>query len=273
MRYRGRLIIFWLLAMLLLDATVAVLRMESGPPPMDRPTLLVMVFLALLCSQTGLLAIWIRSGRTPFLWRALAGILWAVLAGGMMERFAFPDADVINLCWFYSVQLMVIWGLLGLTRCRLARTADPLTIERKRELPSQFSVRNLLVWITALAIILGVLRSLVLLGIEFTEPKSDLIAICIIGTIFALPTLSALWAINGRRYPTLRGIQFFIVFGIVGFLILSAPDQETIYYISLMFTLELLFLAGSLMVFRLEGYRLVRRRAVRAEDEHCGAGE
>jgi hypothetical protein len=263
MRYRGRLIKIWFVIMLLLYATVIALRIAGGPFPRNRPVPLAIVFLILLFSQNALTAIWVGSGRTRLPWRLLVGAMEILLAGGLIKTLIVPEEPLHEFCWFLAAQMITILGVLGVSAaagCRLQSTVDPTTGKYDRQSPSQFTLLNLFAWTTALAVIVGLLRSLVLSGIKFVEPHNEYLGMSLIGALFALPPLSALWAINGQKYATLRGIQFFIIFGLIAFFIISASDTEERYLMAAMFILELLLLVGSLLVFRLEGYRLVRRR-------------
>jgi hypothetical protein len=104
-------------------------------------------------SQATLLAFWVMLGGGRFLWRVLPTVLGVVLYLWWFQR---ADSE-----WRMTIIGQVcIWGVLLL----IARLAG-LELVRSSTLPSasqpfQFSIWDMLMWTTALAIVLSVLRCL-----------------------------------------------------------------------------------------------------------------
>jgi hypothetical protein len=264
MRYRGSLVKFWLLAMLLLDlAAFAAMAVAPGNQR-HWPNMYVIGLFALIFSQTGLMAVWIAMGRTFLPWRILGGFLWIVTWCMLMELLgAGPDTSYsLAWCSYLVAQLVIVLVILGINsfagwRIQVSDKSEMPLPEQKP--PFQFTLWDIFVWMTVLAIILGLIESLQFMRI-MPSSKGMWISL-LIGLFNSSLTLSTLWAVNGQKYPVFRAVQLFIVFGIImsTLLISGAIRKPSVF---MMFTQELLLLIGSFYVFRLEGFRLVRRNSI-----------
>jgi hypothetical protein len=266
MRHRNRLIYFWLLAMLLLDMAFLAYRVVRNPIP-NEIYIAANGFLAVLFSQTGMLTIWIVWGRRAVLRRVFIGIFWILFSGAMLKMFILnygPDFPL--LCILLLTQMTITLGLFGISTIagwRLQQLAGAGALLKEKAPLLQYTLRNLLSWMTAAAVILGLLQSLLLWGIRFEYPHKQLFETMVFGALNALPLFSTLWVVNGQYCATFRGIQLFAVLGILGFVVISFHPADRIYLAGI-FALEFLLSAGSLLVFRLAGFRLVRCRVTTA---------
>ncbi len=104
-------------------------------------------------SQATLLALWVMLGGGRFLWRLLPTVLGVIL---YLWWFRKADSE-----WRMIIfGQFCVWGVFllvaRLTGLELVLSAAPRTASR----PFQFSIRDLLMWTTALAVVISTLRCL-----------------------------------------------------------------------------------------------------------------
>lgn len=224
-------------------------------PQMDfrtrSPGLLIWFAIALSISQIGLTAIWLCFGRTRFMIRLAmtALVMWTwVLAYGYAEAKSMPW-PLLMLAIASSV-VLILFGLrwFGLAISGLGER------ERVGQDAFQFSIWQLLVWMTVVAISLGILKA--------TGPRhadaGDLVVILALGFLLAPIALSSLWLALGQGrlgwrigvailYPLLAVAAF-------DFVAVGDPFDPVGYEIAMFATILCL---SSLVVVRQDGYRLV----------------
>ena len=229
---------------------------------------------ALIVSQGPLVAFWAAFGRGRPLWRSLA-VVFGVMANAWYQQHRGTDF-IQDFGQDFAVLLLgTIWGFLMLARLLglgLVRTADARCTLR----PLQFSIADMLLWTTALAVVLGLLRWLAL---DWDWLLGLAIDWGVWGILFpvAVVALAAMFFALGRGRTLLRAVllPLSIVAG-VGMLAVPALLRGQPYgHLDLWNDAELVvfpaaWLVGSLWLLRLAGYRLAwqwrfRRRMKRDE--------
>jgi hypothetical protein len=260
MRHNVLLISLLLLASLLVDAVVLSIVSE----PRESATIAAVAF---AFGQTNLVAIWFALGNTPMSIRFVA--VFAVAVGWVfalcirLGDSGVPDIviDLLVQASLVAVPLLVI-RLLG---CEVFHTGAAGDADRR---PGdlgrfQFSIRQILGWTTAIAVVLGVMKYVASIGpLEFRDFSDfDFVAFMIVRAVIAL---AALWGVLGSRWPILR----FAVLGVLEVMAILAGQRVGILGQDLAAILkfhlaEAMVLLGSLWVVRVAGYRLrfVRRGA------------
>ncbi len=178
-------------------------------------------------SQPALLAVWTVFGpqraavRLPLsLWISAAGGL--SLMGGVSANAGFNDAEVLLLGAAWSLAFFVfqpaLWLIRAVRRWRLERppTIAANVSRREQKLTRQFSLRALLGWIFAAALLLGAFRAFapdISMDREATFdllPEAGFIGISI--ALAGLPVVALAWIIlaEGRRL-TLRIILCLLI--------------------------------------------------------------
>jgi hypothetical protein len=265
MRYRGLLIGLLILAVLLIDV-VSMFAISPWFLEFAWPSYWLAVFLAFLFSQNGLLAVWVGLGCTALPWRIIIGFLGVLFfsSGFVQYKRAWTEENL----WLFGTQTILILVVLVTSRfagwhLQVIGNVEISSYEKSGRF--QFTLWTILVWTTTLAVALGLLRSLALLGFFRSLPNLIDWDDTLFGMFQAPLPLSALWAFTGRKWPVLRAIQLLLVLIILlGITVWIAGDSSRV-PIAVMFTFETLFLAGALYVVRLEGFRLTRRHTPKAE--------
>ena len=263
----SRLLIGLLVAATLLVDLVALSVVTSGGwPPPKWPHAAVVVLVSLMDSQICLVAIWASLSRASVPWRLVCIFLNLACWAGL-ETLVNPEPPsdlTTTLCMlFLLVQTLAIVvplstarlagvKLVELTDGRLPQRGPPALRSR------QFSLRYLFAWMTAVAVVLSILR-LTVHG-EYFYLVSGLpwwhFAVSFVAT--AAIALAALWAALGTRRPAWR-------FALP--LLATAAAIAASYYTprtisrsasAVYCLLQMLWLLGSLYVVRVAGYRLVR---------------
>jgi hypothetical protein len=131
----------------------------------------------------------------------------------------------------------------------------------------QFSIRYLLGWMTALAVMLGTLKYVGFFDYVPRDSRTVWFTVIFSGSR-AVIALAALWAALGTRWPAVRIIVLLlattVAFGALWLPEVGGPGSA---YFVMLYFLEALLLVGLLWVFRVAGYRLSfrSRRQARAE--------
>jgi hypothetical protein len=248
--------VYLFLAAHMLVASICIRAMVNGPPGMFLETLIISV----VCLQGSLLGIWAALAGRPAPWRFTALLVLLVLFTRLLRTI--------------SPGYATFWGAVVLAQ--MIGTAVPfflmrfLGLEVVEQIPdistpvkyrAQFSIRSLLEWTAAVAILLSALP---MMPKDFQELFMADRRLFILGLFAtdALLGLPAIWIALGTRRALLRGLVLALMGLILGvFLPMTAPAADS-KYIVLMLVLYTLWLTASLWVFCPLGYRLVWRRAI-----------
>jgi hypothetical protein len=255
-----------IVSLLVIHGALAVLSLivtgtnSSGGPPWFPIELMVMT---LAISQGSLLGIWAALGGPPAPWRLLATAA-ALVACMWLLPGLFVDADVE--VWTYVVFTQMVGTSLPLLALRLRGLGivRPTPSDPEPELQKlQFTLRSLLEWTTALAVLLGMVQMTPEDFREaFTSWQGGLEIVAIFGGD-ALLALAALWTALGARWTAARLLLLGLAGGVAatGIAVVDAPYRLITALAFLL--LSVAWLVGSLWVFRVAGYRLAWRRAIR----------
>jgi len=238
------------------------LLMMSGPPRNDFVAGLV---IGIVFSQGSLLGVWAALGGKPAPWR-LAGVtvMLVCLMWFLEERSGPPD----ERAWAFIVFVQLlgtaapVWlaRFLGLSVAMAADKPEPLESYR-----SQFTLWSMLEWTAGAAVFLGMMQ---MVPKEFWRPFADwqdfALALGLV-SVEGFLSLAVLWLCLGARWT---GARFAAVgLGAAAMLLVflvSLPGQADASVIVFVFLqTNVGWLAGSLVVFRFCGFRLIWRRAVR----------
>jgi hypothetical protein len=175
---------------------------------------------ALFAAQVGLAIIWGIMGTTRWVVRLPACLVLGTLLAIPLGR-AYGHGFGYEL---YGVQTMTLAALCLLLRWRRFRLAQvvPAPPATTASSPAanplgqmQFGIRNVLVWTTSLAVVLGVLRALDLLSLRGLAPflGGDFLSLATAGLLVACVFVVAVWAALGAGPAWLRlpGLLFFMV--------------------------------------------------------------
>lgn len=223
--------------------------------------LLSILLISLMVSQGSLLGIWAALGGPPTPWRFVAVVVGSVLLIWALDT-AFPQRDAEIWGYFILVQLIATSLPLIALRFRglgLTLPGDDLPGEKQR---LQFSLRSLLEWTTAVAVLLGMLQ---MTPENFREPFTTwdgLAAMCGIFGADALLALATLWIALGARVLVARVAVFALT--AIGVVIgVTVADPGSTPQTLLLPILSAVWMILSLWPFRSAGYRLIWRRVVR----------
>jgi hypothetical protein len=252
------------LAALATDGTiVCVLRHDPFPEP---EWLGIAIFAAVL-GQASMLALWAGLGGRPGPWRMTAAIVaLGALAGALWSR---RDTDEIGFFLFFGylalTQLLVmsvlltagrLWGL----ELRDVAANDGAAAELGRPW-FQFPIRAIMSWTAAVAVLLAVSHYLPL--DPFQEIIGDWTVSLAIFTSSALVALGAFWIALGARWSVAR-YAVLVATTIVGivWLYVAVREDSALWEFFVFFLTQIVYIAASLWLVRLAGYRLAWRRRV-----------
>jgi hypothetical protein len=179
----------------------------------------------------------------------------------------FPsDADIARAFWasilMYALGVSLVLLIVRWFGLRIAPTGcETRDAAKTAELPrSQFTLRALLEWTTAVAIVLG-LGAYASRGRwrDFTEfiTRPGLMVVGV-GSLFAL---AAVWAALGTRWPVPRYLALALTWGALIAIRPSFSDYSA-WASAGHYSVQAVWLLGSLWVIRLAGYRLLWRGRV-----------
>lgn len=245
---------------------------------------------ALMAGQMGFCVVWAWLGDTRWTWR-WPGTLLAI--GGLYFLWLSFDIGSDQQMWTELLLLNVatlslLCGGLRLMRFRLLLLTEEETrpTGQNSSRPMQFGIRHVLIWTTALAILLGVAKGLDLLNWRAAQElvRLGLLTKLVVATTSAMVMVVALWAALGQGHWLLRYSASLILSLVLGgglamwsiskaFAARRAPMtawSSQVHWELLRFYeigwwwLGWLFLSGGLLVatliiLRVIGYRLVRR--------------
>jgi hypothetical protein len=222
---------------------------------------------SLALAQSGLVAVWAGFGGLGMAWRLMILVLVDVAWGALAAWSYDPSSDLSDYLGPWGILLVatsaVVFACLVLGRwagLRLMGTADEDGHDREPDGPArwQFSLAYLFSWITAAAVVLGIVQS-VRVFCAIHEPIDFYRAVAVLGGCYAAVALGALWAVLGTGPLVLRiaALAFVLAGGIAG------PwwtlEFGTLRDIVVLLFLTAFWLTASLAVFRVAGYRVVRR--------------
>jgi hypothetical protein len=197
-------------------------------------------------SQATLLAFWVAFGGGRFLWRVLPIVVGAVV---YLRCITVPRPEWREL----TIGQLGVLGVLVL----VARVVG-FELVRCKDLPTassrfQFTIRDMLSWMTALAVILGALHYMPE-GLFPTYSIAD--AIVVFGSFVLVAVTSIILALcNGWLLARLLLLPLTIGSGAAW--LASHPSGRPVWYLSLLLGLMSVWIAASLLVVRYAGYRLI----------------
>lgn len=262
------LIVLLLLAWVSIDLAVwsAAARRGAWPEPA------MVLLLSLAFGQSGLVALWGGLGRTPLSWR-LAGILVVVAAWSYSLALAGAGGAAEHLA-LLLVQTLVVLAIVPILRADGRRFGEAVQEEMPRSRPPggpiQFSLGDLLSWMTSTAIILGLLRATLCPevfqhGAEFWCPIAWIAA-----SHGAMP-VAALEMIFGSR-PWWARAALLAVSTLLCLLALQQTTEGPGLANVLVCFLQMLWLLAGLAVVRVAGFRLICRPAFKGREDTDAAG-
>jgi hypothetical protein len=234
------------------------------PPFGLRDILVVPLFASVLC-QAVLLALWLASSRVSP-WRRLAGLV----AGAAYLEILFPPVLRQQFFGISTITIAVTTATLLVVRAlgvRLARQDDPGQLAPAETEGLRFSIRGLMLFTAAVALLSAGARVLQ------ESPKRFLLLAVVWALCFVAVGLVALWAALGSARPLRRGPALFALSPVLGAFFAFAAEAHRAGWVLIILTMLLYpaLLLGSLLVVRSCGYRLVRR-LVPASDSPGGGG-
>jgi hypothetical protein len=241
---------------------------------------------AMLSAQAGLLAAWAALGELRWTWRLPIAL---AAAAGLGCFLLLVNESYFAPWWRYSLELWPV-VLLAQSAAALAlclalawagyrmktpdENANPYEDlgERKQDRRLQFSLKNLMIWITALGPVILVFRGL---NVWMTARYGigQWIEIIILALCLASVSLLAVWAAAGAEGALLRIPLLLLLSPTIGALLgglalrgwwdrmggfTYMTGWEEVFYWIVWTTLAGYFLAGMLLVFRAQGCRLQR---------------
>jgi hypothetical protein len=237
---------------------------------------------AMLSGEAGLLAAWAALGEMRWTWRLPIALAAAAALGCILLLLDNSPWTHSGELWpvvlaAQSAAALALCLTLGAAGYRMrtvdkdANAYDDLA-GGPRERRFQFSLKNLMIWITALGPAVLVLRGLNL-WMTARYGVGQWIAIIILALCLAAVSLLAVWSAVGAEGAALRVpllvflapamgavLGFLAVwdwFDQMGLRYVSGPER--FFYWTIWTTLAGYFLAGMLLIFRAQGSRLERR--------------
>ncbi len=265
------LIALWVAATVLVDVvavSVAASADRGSPPAWPHPT--VLVLFALSMSQVSLAAIWAGFVGRSFYGRVtglmLITAMWARYVAWIVAPSQIDDYACLygSLLLAQTIAILVSLTVARLSGARLVRADRVDVADGGASGPSrfQFSLREMLSWTTVLAVVLGALRYSVDHHL-FPAYLGDWRQLAVLSLANAVPALLALWAALGTGRTTTRAMTLALATtAAIGAGSMLAEVVSLRAYAALCI-LQVVFGLGSLCVFRMAGYRVVR--AARAD--------
>jgi hypothetical protein len=208
---------------------------------------------SLIFSQVGLAAIWCALGGSSAAQRIAGLLVVNAVSTAMLPlithdlRWMLVVAMQMAAIYLPLVAVRMRWGIRWR---RLARASSGRDVE-----PFQFTLRQAMIGMTAIAIVFGIVRLTGLLGAF--PAKSEWMFMSLLACGFALTALAAAWGVFGMGWIWLRWIIFVVVMGAVAFAqALLMPDDREI--VGLLTATQAVLLAVWLWIIRRIGYGLVR---------------
>jgi hypothetical protein len=210
-------------------------------------------------SQGILLGVWVALGGGRLLWRAILTTLAAILyawcfssvQGIWQQEWLIHFLAAVGLSG--AVLLLARWAGLQLLRCSHTRAASG---------PFQYSIRDMLAWTTAVAVVLGAWRCLPAAAFDFL--RQSIPAVAFISC--PLVAVASMFFALGERWVAIRLVLLPATVILGAKLMCEVIPGPSWSYFAFLLGSVAFWLVGSLLVLRLAGYRL-RWRAWRAEPQ------
>ncbi|MGA2501975.1 MAG: hypothetical protein ABSH20_29895 [Tepidisphaeraceae bacterium] len=202
-------------------------------------------------SQAVLLALWAVLGGGRLLWRVLPAVLGAILYLWWFQRADNEWRTVVlgQIC---------IWGPLlfvaRLTGLELVRLSTRRTASR----PFQYSIMDMLMWTTALAVVLAVLRALPKDWLTSLHVRGQDANFAVFFGSLALVAGAALYSSLGKGWLLARVSIVPLATG-AGVYWMAETIPVLAWYALLLLGSSAAWLVGSLLLVRLAGYSLAWR--------------
>jgi hypothetical protein len=209
-------------------------------------------------SQATLLAILVAFGKGRFLWRVVPTVVGAIVY--LYMRISDPEFQQLTVG-----QLAVVGVLLLVARVvgvELVRFTDATNVSRRL----QFSIRDMLLWMTALAVMLSAAHyvpELTLLSAPVSETIRGF------GSLALVAIASIVLPLCSRRL-FVRLLFLLLTIGL-GAAVLASPYRSA-WYFGLLLVLMSAWITGSLLVVRWAGYRLTWQWPFRRNGDGRAAG-
>jgi len=223
------------------------------------PHLTLVPLAALVHSQVSLLAMWVALAGKTAAWRLAAAVvvvaLWSWLLPGATGASAAENWAVVLLAQTLLViacTLLLRWFGFELHPAAAPTAAAGPTPRRRL----QFSLGNMLGWMTALAVILGTLQYVAPLdSLSLEVLQSPVCGSILSRTMLALAALTIVLH-TGQALRQLALGTLFAVAALALFARRCAGRDSELGFLVALLLLETLLLVGSLLVFRVAGYQL-----------------
>ena len=259
-----------LLITLLVGATVlvdvvalSVAASDKGAPQWTHPA--VLVLFALSMSQASLAAIWSVLGGRSLKWRLMGLVmttaLWSRCVAWIVDPARIDDYACLygSLLLAQTIAILVPLTVARLSGVRVIRLDHVNAAGADASGPSrfQFSLREMLSWTTMLAVVLGALRYSVDQHL-FPSYLGDWRQLAVLSLANAIPALAALWAMLGIGRPLLRAVALALATAAAIFAGGTLAEVVSFRAYAALGILQVVWVLGSLWVFRVVGYRVVR---------------
>jgi hypothetical protein len=222
---------------------------------------LKIAFYSMALAQVSLAALWCGWGRGHLPWRLAMLVLIATGWAMALSRVAnVEDYESFKTNWSLLLLALAAGILVASTLGRIARArivaihsstddAEP-TVARW-----QFSIGYMLAWMTAVAIILGVLKSTLRINGTFVLEFVPILAATAIA--WGLIALAALWAALGTNRTILRLALLVAAVAIAALILWSSGGVGTLWTAVRLSTFHAAWIVAALLVLRVAGYRII----------------
>lgn len=242
------LVPLWLAGLVLLDLAALTYVAQRGPWAFGPGSA---VLLALAFSQISLATIWAGTARRR-VWLKFLSVP-ATMAAWLVVFIQVGPGDAMTILWLFGVQFLGVIFPLLVARLLGVRLAIPETVAGSSR-PLQFSIGHLMLLTAAVA-------GVVAIGRNLDVPNMGSEREILLAPAFSLIALLAVWAALGTGRILFRLLLLLMLAPAIGVgmaqLLMPATDQ--LFAFALLNGLQAVLLAGSLWIFRLGGYRLLRR--------------
>jgi hypothetical protein len=220
--------------------------------PFGLEHILIVPFLASALCQAFLLSFWVAASQAAT-WMRLAGLV----AGAVYLEALVPSGGRREVMGVSTITIVVTTATLLVVRwlgVRFTRQDDPDQAAKQEPEGLRFSIRGLMIFTAAVAVICAGARAL-------EGARSPFLFIPVWALCFVAVGLVSLWAVLGDAHPLRRGPVVFILSPLLGAFFAFAANASSAgwIYILLIMLLYPAALLGSLLVVRSCGYRLVRK--------------
>jgi hypothetical protein len=240
-------------AHLVLGVVTGILAPVDVPMRFGLGRILVVPFVASALCQAFLISLW-GAASQAMPWMRFAGL---VVGAAYLESLVAPHfrreflgVSTITIAVTTGTLLVLRWLGVGFTR-----QADVGQPTQPQPEGLRFSIRGLMIFTAAVALLCAVARALQ------ASPNQQILLILDLAICFVAVGLVSLWAALGYAHPLRRGLVVFILSPVLGAFFAYAANAHSEGWVYI-FSIMLLYpaaLLGSLLIVRSCGYRLVQR--------------